>query len=445
MDHFGNECCYPFGKFGHASKCKVFPVTEADVDNAKKNRNSDIEVGQYICKTCRQKTKKKVKLTKSPSSTSSSSEALEEIEAPMDTGESSQAPKEIASPMDVASSQQLDDVIGTPTDESSEENSGEYFDPGHVDKTKLKTSLNGVLEMLNLKNIDETKMRAKSYQEQVMTKLINRLCAVLFPDINPLSDSEEMIKQLKEKFDESTNRATKIKVLSVLPKSWSGNKIKKKFAATQHMIYQTKKLVEKDGILCDTTKKIASHVIPQETIDKVKRFYRSENISRPCPGIREYVRRKDNGQVEKIQRRLILVDLKEAFELFKTENPELKIGFSKFADVRPEECVLAGSTHGIHTTCVCVYHQNVKLIFDSLRSQFNLGEDMRTWRDLMKIMHCDDVTEKCRLNECENCPGIDGKEDENCGLRSFLSRVIDDEMYENISFKQWNNVGSKFR
>lgn len=58
---------------------------------------------------------------------------------------------------------------------------------------------------------------------------------------------------------------------------------------------------------------------------------------------------------------------------------------------------------------------------------------------MMNILLCKEVTEKCRLNESTNCPGIDGEE--NDGLRSILHQIIDETLIENISFKQWTSVG----
>ena len=36
-----------------------------------------------------------------------------------------------------------------------------------------------------------------------------------------------------------------------------------------------------------------------------------------------------------------------------SEHPDVKVGFSKFAELRPKECVLAGAT-GTHSVCVCM-------------------------------------------------------------------------------------------
>lgn len=105
--------------------------------------------------------------------------------------------------------------------------------------------------------------------------------------------------------------------------------------------------------------------------------------------------------------------------MFKVGNPGHAIGFSKFAYLRPRECVWDGST-----PCVCVDHQNVKLTFDLLKSQFNLGtfdgRNITTYREMMEILLCDPPTPKCRLNECIKCPGINGKGRKESGLIEYL-------------------------
>lgn len=60
------------------------------------------------------------------------------------------------------------------------------------------------------------------------------------------------------------------------------------------------KLVENSGILCDAKKNIESKSIDQNTIEKVIVFYRSDDVSRACPGIREYVTHEKDGNIEKI-------------------------------------------------------------------------------------------------------------------------------------------------
>ena len=62
------------------------------------------------------------------------------------------------------------------------------------------------------------------------------------------------------------------------------------------------------------------------------------------------------------QKRLLLCNLKEAYHHFKSLHPDIRVGFSTFATLRPKECILAGAS-GTHSVCVCTLHQNTKLMF----------------------------------------------------------------------------------
>lgn len=92
-----------------------------------------------------------------------------------------------------------------------------------------------------------------------------------------------------------------------------------------------------------------------------------------------------------IQKRLILNNLKELYSLFKERYPSVKVGFSKFAQLRPEECVLAG-TSGTRSVCVCVMHQNVKLMIAGAKLQKlmpALSDFPFTYKDMLSNMRCD--------------------------------------------------------
>lgn len=424
MNQKGQECCNPFSD-RHPPYCKLYNVTDTLIKKGVE-LGLKIKLSQHICNFCRIKIKNKLK--KKNERKSSVAESVvstlsdqHEQQTEMDLGE----------------------AIGPQTSSENESDSDDYSGVEDADIEKLKEITNDLLAELKLPKIDDAKLRGKKYQSEMMKKITTRLSAALFPKAKPFNDSEQIINQLKQKFDETSDRGMKIKVLSVLPKDWSALKTQKTFGASLRMIYQTKDLVGKNGIFCDTTKKMASHFIDQNTVDKVIEYYLRENVSRPCPGIREYVRYKVNGEYDRVPRQLLLMNLTEAYALFQEEYPEHKIGFSKFASLRPKQCVLAGSTHGIHTTCVCAYHQNVKLIFDSLNSQFDLKEhNVHTYRDMINILLCDEPNEKCRLNQCIKCPGIDGK-GESGGLRSLLYQIIDDTLIENVTCKQWTNAGCK--
>lgn len=80
------------------------------------------------------------------------------------------------------------------------------------------------------------------------------------------------------------------------------------------------------------------------------------------PGVKDVVSLcTENGKRQKVQKQLLLLNLKEIYVYFKDEHHDVRVGFSKFASLRPKQCVLAGSS-GTHSICVCPYHQNLKLM-----------------------------------------------------------------------------------
>ena len=69
-----------------------------------------------------------------------------------------------------------------------------------------------------------------------------------------------------------------------------------------------------------------------------------------------------DGKREHKQKRLVLsCNLREAYREFKECHPDRKISFTKFSQLHPKECVLAG-TSGTHSVCVCTVHPNVQLM-----------------------------------------------------------------------------------
>ena len=83
------------------------------------------------------------------------------------------------------------------------------------------------------------------------------------------------------------------------------------------------------------------------------------------PGKKDFVSVKQEGKRVQVQKRLMLSNLREVYREFKEKFPDRKIGFSKFAELRPKHCILAGAS-GTHSVCVCTIHQNVKLMMFSM-------------------------------------------------------------------------------
>ena len=89
--------------------------------------------------------------------------------------------------------------------------------------------------------------------------------------------------------------------------------------------------------------------------------------------------------------------MNELYVKFKEEHPNAIICQSSFAALRPKWCVNVATT-GSHSVCVCVYHQNVKLMIDACKFKC----DQHSLTD--KIV-CDRQNHDCMIHRCNTCPG----------------------------------------
>lgn len=141
------------------------------------------------------------------------------------------------------------------------------------------------------------------------------------------------------------------------------------------------------------------------------------------PGKKDFVSVKEEGKREHIQKRLVLSNLREVYVRF----PDHKIGFSKFAELRPKHCVLAGA-NGTHSVCVCTIHQNVKLM--SLPRRCRYLNYVPTYHHCLAKIICNPPHPRCYLGECDSCPEIET-------LKEELLTHFDEIDIEQIVYKQW--------
>ena len=71
----------------------------------------------------------------------------------------------------------------------------------------------------------------------------------------------------------------------------------------------------------------------------------------------------------KHQKCLLLLSIKQLFLEFKKEYPTVKMGFSKFCELRPK-WVKTVNHSGMHSVCLCQYHQKVKLLVSVIPGNF---------------------------------------------------------------------------
>ena len=67
------------------------------------------------------------------------------------------------------------------------------------------------------------------------------------------------------------------------------------------------------------------------------------------PGKKDFVSVRKEGRRVHVQKRLVLSNLKEVYNEFKSQFPNYKVGFSKFAELRPKHW---------HTFCLCLHNSS---------------------------------------------------------------------------------------
>lgn len=294
--------------------------------------------------------------------------------------------------------------------------------------------LNEALGFLKESPISKRKLKRKQYNKK-KRKIINVINNNVFKNSDEKEEAENssILKKLQEKFASSIDRQIKLKIITVVA-HWTFSEIQNQFeGASKHMITVAKKLVEEKGVFADPNTK-PGRATTDEDVKKVIDFYNSPEVSRIMPGIKDCVTIRNCSVNEKVQKRLVLCNLKEAHVLFKKQHPEAKVQFSKFAELRPKHCILAGGS-GTHSVCVCCIHQNVILMIDGARiPRLSKGTlNITNYRDCLSRIICNPPTTNCYLKECDNCPGSEHFLEE-------LKDIFDQNMVDSISYKQWITV-----
>ena len=244
------------------------------------------------------------------------------------------------------------------------------------------------------------------------------------------ADIDYLVEALKQKLDLTTNRQQQISLLTLSPKSWTIEKVATEFGVTQYTVRQARTLQKEKGILPEVVP-ARGKPLNDETVRLVKDLYCSDDISRIMPGAKDFVSVREGDKRIHKQRRLLLLNLNELHSQFKARYPAVKIGLSKFCELRPKECVTVGA-RGTHSVCVCTIHQNVKLMLADLPAN---GITQLTYQDLLQKLVCSADNKNCMLHSCDRCPGP-------ANVSQYLLDVCNanDDSIEVVTYKQWETT-----
>lgn len=414
-------CCNPYNKAQHKMKyLRVEAVTDAIIAHAQKI-NIQLENDSMICTRC------KIQLYED--SKHGVAFTYENVEP-------------IASTSNIEDNVEEMSVSNVPTDSSNEERVSNVptessSDDPIIDSEEALKHLNKCLQNLNVPSINKKELRGEKQKieklENVMKVIKTKIFELPVETTTVTVDGNfgtEMLYQLKEKMATITDNSEKYLILTMLPKSWKIQQIMEEFDVTYHMARRSKILRESRGFMVSATQKLGSRRLDQDTVKLVQDFYYDDGNSRACPGKHDCVTVNINGERTQKQRRLLLFTLNEGYQLFKEKYPDVKIGFTKFSLLRPRECILASDKGGTHTVCVCMYHQNVKLMFEPLKRIKIFDEGVQSYKDLIKSFICSNPSENCYLKKCKQCP-------RGMLLQDNLQVNLENSVIERLKFKQW--------
>ena len=176
----------------------------------------------------------------------------------------------------------------------------------------------------------------------------------------------------------------------------------------------------------DKERKKRSDAVTDEEIQVVQDWYQRDDISRMLPGKKDYVSVKlPSGKREHRQKRLLLLKIGEAHELF-TEETDLEISKSKFAELQPPQLITISAFD--QEVCICKYHEHIDLLLTGLS---RLGTCDRTSSEqAVALIVCSLDSCKCVDRVCESC-GVTEPTD-------HLFEGLDEDSL--ISYYQWQKV-----
>ncbi len=332
--NFAKKCANPFGTHKKNISASLRHVKEEDILTPGLSNN--LVMGMKVCLHCQKKLEQKRKQeeeTVQDTEYSSKSSGTESSEEEIQPGPSTSCAVQFMPEQSEEVSQSLRTFGESPVDRKKMKVSGPYA------RQKTEKAVKSLVKTFQFMTPHKVKSPSEKKTETEEQKYVG----------------DGIIEQLKEKYEQCTTRHEKFLVLTTLPRSWTIDRIKTKFGISTYMAKEVKKLQKTKGIMSAPAPR-TGRKCADDVIQNVLSFYRSDDISRLMPGKKDCISVRQGKEKVQMQKRLILCNLKEAYQAFRAKCPDQSIGFSKFADLRPKECDLAGSsgTHSVCTQCVSV-------------------------------------------------------------------------------------------
>ncbi|CAF4757870.1 unnamed protein product [Rotaria sp. Silwood1] len=329
--------------------------------------------------------------------------------------------------------------------DSSTDNEGEYDDNEEVDDEShqqdddeqsedemlLETSyheeqameqLSAVFKLLKINPVHD-KLNTRSIRSKIdeVYTYLHGLCDILegksaqANNPNPhgllVQESNDLLTGLKDLFNES-DVSEQVRLLTIAPKEWGREKVRKWFGSTQHQARQSLILWQNEGVLAFPQYFKGNTSISNDTITSIINFYREDGVSRVSSNSKDTIQINHNT----VPVRYMEMSVLDAFCIFDERFPGL-VGRTTFYSSRPRDAW--------NNYCQRIQNKSSSMklnIFDI--------------KDLINEMVCYDDKEDCFIGECQQCS--------TKSLINILTRTINVDLDENCSWTIWQKLNNKF-
>lgn len=296
------------------------------------------------------------------------------------------------------------------------------------DEETAKIELNNFLQQLGVKKIPDK--YAKSRPRRLFSIMSDAMAAFRkkFQEFlgRPLPEEPSACKfceliatAVKAKLPETKTKQEKYVLLTTLPPSVTIKQMHDDIGVTWYMARMASKLRTDEGPFSFPVYKSTGNPITDDVLHKVEVFYLSDDNSKPDPTARTSINVADErGGGERKERRIMYANLKDSYQEFKKVHCEIKLGISKFAQLRPKNVKWPGQK-GFHISCCCPFHENFKLLleglkkasFDAMEEEFSreptvaaLMQIFEDYNEFVAYLICDPPNWECYMGYCGNCP-----------------------------------------
>ena len=140
-----------------------------------------------------------------------------------------------------------------------------------------------------------------------------------------------------------------------------------------------------------------SKSLEKETKNLVKDFYFQTNIVYTAPGLKDEMTVWEGGKKLKLRRYYLELTVDEVFSLFKEKYPNVKVGRSKFFELKPPNVLHMSKSP--KDQCKCVTHENFRLLL----TPFKINVDKDFWSTV--LCTSSDLNSPCWKQDCKDCAG----------------------------------------